>query len=264
MTLPFRYAVAPSGVATITLDRPARLNALTFDVYRELTALLLRLQDDASVRAVVITGAGRAFCSGGDVRDIIGELVACEAPQRLAFTRLTGELILAMRKLRKPIIAAVNGIAAGAGAVIALAADLRVLATTAELAFLFVKVGLAGADMGAAFLLPRVVGLGRATELLLLGDAIDAATCDRYGLANRVVAPEAVLGCATELAEKLAAGPGFALAMTKELIDAELAMPLEQAIAAEARAQEICMQTRDFRTAYDAFLAKQTPRFEGR
>src|SRR5688572_13912134 len=163
---------AGSGVATVTLDRPDRLNALTFEIYRELTDLFPRFERDESVRAVVITGKGRAFCSGGDVHEIIGELVKWDAPRLLAFTRMTCELIGNMRRLRKPIVAAVNGTAAGAGAVIALAADLRVLADTAKLAFLFVRVGLAGADMGAAFLLPRLVGLGRATELLMLGDAV--------------------------------------------------------------------------------------------
>jgi enoyl-CoA hydratase/carnithine racemase len=260
----FRLELAESGVATITLDRPDRLNALTFEVYRELTDLFPALEREERVRAVVITGAGRAFCSGGDVHDIIGELVKWDAPRLLGFTRMTGELIGNMRRLRKPIVAAVNGTAAGAGAVIALAADLRVLADTAKLAFLFVRVGLAGADMGAAFLLPRLVGLGRAAELLMLGDAIPAAECGRVGLANRVVPAGQVVPEATALAERLARGPGFALGMTKELLDAELSMTLEQALAAEARGQEICMQTRDFREAYAAFVEKREPRFEGR
>jgi enoyl-CoA hydratase/carnithine racemase len=257
----FRAEVAPTGVATLTLERPERLNALTFDIYRDLTEHFRRLQDEAAVRAVVVTGAGRAFCSGGDVHEIIGELVRWDGPRLLAFTRLTGELIKNMRRLRKPIVAAVNGVAAGAGAVIALAADLRVMAQGARLAFLFVKVGLAGADMGAAFLLPRLVGLGRATELLMLGDGVGAEVCERIGLAQRVVPADAVLAEATALAERLARGPGFALGMTKELLNAELAMALDQALEAEAQAQQICMQTEDFREAYRAIVAKREPTF---
>jgi enoyl-CoA hydratase/carnithine racemase len=264
MTLPFGYEVAPSGVATITLDRPDKLNALTFGVYRELTDLFSRLQDASEVRAVVITGSGRAFCSGGDVHEIIGELVKSRARELLSFTRLTGELIRNMRRLRKPIVAAVNGVAAGAGAVIALASDFRVMAETAKFAFLFVRVGLAGADMGAAFLLPRVVGLGRATELLMLGETVKAETAERIGLANRVVPAERTLEAATAIAERLAAGPGFALGMTKELLNGELDMGLDQAIEAEAQAQAICMHTQDFREAYQAFVDKREPRFQGR
>jgi enoyl-CoA hydratase/carnithine racemase len=260
----FRYEVAPTGVATLTFDRPERLNALTFEIYAELTERFRALQHEEAVRAVVVTGAGRAFCSGGDVNEIIGELVGYDGPRLLAFTRLTGELIKNMRRLRKPIIAAVNGIAAGAGAVIALAADLRVLSTSAKIAFLFVKVGLAGADMGAAFLLPRVVGLGRATELLMLGDSVPAEVCERIGLAQRVVPPEQVLAEATALAERLARGPGFALGMTKEMLNVELALALDQALEAEAQAQQICMQTADFREAYHAITGKREPRFEGK
>jgi enoyl-CoA hydratase/carnithine racemase len=264
MTLPFDYQVTPSGVATVTLDRPDKLNALTFGVYRELTDLFARLQDASEVRAVVVTGSGRAFCSGGDVHEIIGELVKYRARELLSFTRLTGELIRNMRRLRKPIVAAVNGVAAGAGAVIALASDLRIMGQSAKFAFLFVRVGLAGADMGAAFLLPRVIGLGRATELLMLGDAVNAETAERIGLANRVVATDQVLSEATAIAERLAAGPGFALGMTKELLNAELDMALDQAIEAEAQAQAICMHTADFREAYQAFVDKREPRFQGR
>jgi enoyl-CoA hydratase/carnithine racemase len=262
--LPFGFAVAPTGVATITLDRPDRLNALTFGVYRELTDLFARLQGADEVRAVVLTGAGRAFCSGGDVHEIIGELVKQDAQKLVAFTRMTGELIGNMRRLRKPIVAAVNGTAAGAGAVIALAADLRVLAQRARFAFLFVRVGLAGADMGASYLLPRVVGLGRATELLLLGDALDAAACERAGLANRVVPDDEVVPVATALAERLARGPGFALGMTKALLDAELAMTVEQGLEAEAQAQALCMHTQDFAEAYHAIVEEREPRFLGR
>jgi enoyl-CoA hydratase/carnithine racemase len=260
----FRFELAPSGVATITLDRPEVLNALTFEVYRELTDLFHRLQREPAVRAVVLTGTGRAFCSGGDVHEIIGELVKYDGPRLLEFTRMTGELVANIRKLRKPVVAALNGTAAGAGAVIALASDLRVMADTAKFAFLFVRVGLAGADMGAAYLLPRVVGLGRATEILMLGDPVPAARCLEVGLANRVVAADQVLAEARALAERLAAGPTFAHGMTKELLNQELSMALDQAIEAEAQGQQICMQTRDFREAFEAFAHKREPRFEGR
>jgi enoyl-CoA hydratase/carnithine racemase len=252
MSKSFRSERAPTGVLTITLDRPDVLNALTFEVYRELTDTFAALQRDGEVKAVVITGSGRAFCSGGDVNEIIGELVKWDAARLLAFTRMTGELIANIRKLRKPVVAAVNGSAAGAGAVIALACDFRVLADSAKLAFLFVRVGLCGADMGAAFLLPRVVGLARATEILMLGDSVPAARCLEIGLANRVVPAEKVLAEATALAERLAAGPVFAHGMTKEMLNSELAMSLDQAIEAEAQAQQICMQHPDFRAAFES------------
>jgi enoyl-CoA hydratase/carnithine racemase len=260
----FRWELAPTGVGTVTLDRPDVLNALTFDVYRELTDVFHALGREASVRAVVVTGAGRAFCSGGDVHEIIGELVKYDGPRLLEFTRMTGELVANIRKLRKPVVAAVNGTAAGAGAVIALACDLRVMSEAAKFAFLFVRVGLAGADMGAAFLLPRVIGFGRASEILMLGDPVPAARCLEIGLANRVVAPDKVLAEARALAERLAAGPTFAHGMTKELLNQELAMSLDQAIEAEAQGQQICMQTRDFKEAFEAFAGKREPRFEGR
>lgn len=252
------------GVGTVTFNRPDVLNALTFEVYRELTDHFAALQRDDSVRAVVVTGAGRAFCSGGDVHEIIGELVKYDGPALLRFTRMTGELIANIRKLRKPVVAAVNGVAAGAGAVIALACDLRVMSEQAKFAFLFVRVGLAGADMGAAFLLPRIVGFGRATEILMLGDPVPAARCLEIGLANRVVPAGRVVDEARALAERLAAGPTFAHGMTKELLNQELAMSLDQAIEAEAQGQQICMQTRDFREAYEAFANKREPKFEGR
>ncbi len=264
MTASFRYQVAPTGVATITFDRPDVLNALTFTIYRELTDTFADLQHDKTVRAVIITGAGRAFCSGGDVHEIIGELVKYDSTQLLEFTRMTGELIANIRRLRKPVVAAINGVAAGAGAVIALACDLRVMAETAKFAFLFVRVGLTGADMGAAFLLPRIVGLGRASEILMLGEPVPAAMCEKIGLANRVVPADRVLDEARAIADKLAAGPTFAHGMTKELLNQELAMSLDQGIEAEAQAQQICMLTRDFREAYEAFVAKREPRFEGR
>jgi enoyl-CoA hydratase/carnithine racemase len=216
------------------------------------------------VRAVVLTGAGRGFCSGGDVEGIIGELVKRDAHELLAFTRLTGEVVRRLRALPQPVVAALPGIAAGAGAVLALASDFRVVADRAKFAFLFVKVGLAGADMGAAFLLPRVVGLGRATELLMLGETIDAATAERWGLVHRVVPADDLAKESRALAERLAAGPSFALAMTKQMIDRELSMDLGGAIEADAQAQQICMQTHDFREAYQAFVAKRPPSFEGR
>jgi enoyl-CoA hydratase/carnithine racemase len=256
----FRYAV-DAGVATITLDRPETLNSLTFEVYAELRDTFIALERAGDVRAVVITGAGRGFCSGGSVHDIIGPLFQMDAPERLAFTRMTGQLIGAIRALRKPVVAAVNGVAAGAGAVIALACDFRVLAAEAKIAFLFVKVGLAGADMGAAWLLPQVVGLGRATELLMLGDAVTAPDALAMGLANRVVPAAQVLVEAQALATRLAAGPAFALGMTKEMLTREPTMSLEAALEAEAQAQQICMATPDFREAYEAFVAKRPPRF---
>ena len=259
----FRYAVA-DGIATVTLDRPDTLNSLTFEVYAELRDAFVQLEHERDVRAVVITGAGRGFCSGGSVHEIIGPLFEMDAPGRLAFTRMTGELIGAIRKLRRPVVAAINGVAAGAGAVVALACDLRVMSEKAKITFLFVKVGLAGADMGAAWLLPQVVGLGRATEILMLGEAIPAADALAMGLVNRVAPPERVLDEALALARKLAAGPGFALAMTKEMLSREPTMALEEALEAEAQAQQICMDTRDFREAYEAFVAKREPKFEGR
>ena len=260
----FRYAVDADGVATLTLDRPDTLNALTFEVYAELRDAFGALEDEREVKAVVITGAGRGFCSGGSVHDIIGPLFAMSPVERMQFTRMTGALIGAIRQLRKPVVAAINGIAAGAGAVIALACDFRVMSEKAKLAFLFVKVGLAGADMGAAWLLPQVVGLARATEILMLGEPVVADEALRIGLTNRVVAPDAVLSEACALAGKLARGPLFALGMTKEMLNREPGMALEAALEAEAQAQQICMATRDFREAYDAFVAKREPKFEGR
>jgi enoyl-CoA hydratase/carnithine racemase len=259
----FRYQLV-DGIATVTLDRPDSLNSLTFDVYAELRDTFRALEHEADVHAVVLTGAGRGFCSGGSVHDIIGPLFAMSAAERLVFTRMTGALIGAIRQLRKPVVAAINGIAAGAGAVMALACDFRVMAEPAKIAFLFVRVGLAGADMGAAWLLPQVVGLARATEILMLGEPIVAAEALRIGLTNRVVAVEQVLPEAQALAQKLARGPRFALGMTKEMLNREPGMSLEEALEAEAQAQQICMATRDFKEAYEAFVAKREPRFEGR
>lgn len=259
----FRFEVK-DRVALITFSRPDRLNALTFEVYTELRDLFGDLQHQPEVRAALITGEGRGFCSGGDVKAIIGDLVKRDGPDLLEFTRLTCDLIRNIRTLRKPVIAAVNGTAAGAGAVIALAADLRIASANAQISFLFVKVGLAGADMGSAYLLPKVVGLGRATELLLFGDSIDAATAERYGLFNRVVAPDLLLEESMEWAKRLADGPSFALGLTKELLNGELNADLNEALDNEARAQALCMRTQDFREAHQAFTQKRPPRFVGR
>jgi enoyl-CoA hydratase/carnithine racemase len=251
------------GVARITLNRPERLNALTFEVYRELTDAFAALQDEREVRVVVITGAGRAFCSGGDVRDIIADLQSLSVEGHLEFTRLTCELIRNMRALRKPVVASLNGTVAGAGACIALAADLRVASEEAKIAFLFVRVGLSGADMGAAFLLPRYVGLAKATELLYTGDFISAQEAERIGLYNRVVSSDQLVVETEKLAARLAQGPAFGLAMTKELINRELHVSLDTALEWEAQAQAVCMQHPDFREAYEAFAAKREPRFAG-
>jgi enoyl-CoA hydratase/carnithine racemase len=256
----FGYTVA-GGIATITLDRPARLNALTFQVYEELRDLFAALALEDAVRVVVITGRGRAFCTGGDVKEIIGPLFERSAPGRLAFTRMTCELIRNMRRLPKPIIAALNGTVAGAGAAIALASDFRIAAEEARIAFLFVKVGLSGADMGAAFLLPRVVGMGRAFEILALGEFVPAREAERIGLYNKVVPAADLETEVAALAKRLAAGPAFAHAMTKTMLDRELSMDLETALEAEAQAQAHCMEHADYREAYEAFIEKRPPGF---
>jgi enoyl-CoA hydratase/carnithine racemase len=257
----FLYEVSSSGVATITLNRPERLNALTFEVYRELTDLFAALPNEPSVRVVVITGAGKAFCSGGDVHDIIGELFSRDMEGLLDFTRMTCELVANIRALRKPVISSLNGTTAGAGACIALASDIRIASDTARIAFLFVKVGLSGADMGAAYLLPRVVGLAKATELLYTGDFISAEEALRIGLYNQVVAGDKLVESTSQFAERLASGPAFALAKTKEMLNRELNMNLETALECEALAQAICMQHPDYREAYEAFVAKRPPKF---
>ena len=258
----FLFEKNEHGVATITLNRPERLNALTFEVYRELTDLFAALADERDVRVVVITGAGRAFCSGGDVHDIIGELFSRDMEGLLEFTRMTCQLIRNMRGLPKPVIASLNGTTAGAGACIALASDIRIANEDAKIAFLFVKVGLSGADMGAAYLLPRVVGLAKATELLYTGDFISAAEAERIGLYNRVVPAAELEQTTVGWAERLAGGPTFALAKTKEMLNREMHMNLDAALESEAQAQAICMQHPDYREAYEAFVAKRTPRFE--
>lgn len=249
------------GIATITLNRPERLNAITFDVYHELTDFFAKLRDQEDVHVIVITGAGRAFCSGGDVRDIIGALQGRDGEGLLEFTRLTCDLIRNMRALPKPIIASLNGTTAGAGACIALASDIRIAAEEAKIAFVFVKVGLAGTDMGATYLLPRVVGLAKATELLMTGDFVEANEAERIGLYNRVV-PRSQLETATrEFAEKLAGGPHFGIAKTKEMLNRELHMSFESALEAEAVAQALCMQTPDFKEAHAAFIEKRPAKF---
>jgi len=249
------------AVALITLNRPDRLNSLTFQVYRELTDALAALRARDDVRVVVLTGRGRGFCSGGDVEEIIGELFSRDMSGLLEFTRMTCDLIRRIRALNKPVIASLNGTVAGAGAVIALACDLRIAADTAKIAFLFVKVGLAGADMGAAFLLPKVVGLGKATEMLYTGDFISADEAGKIGLYNRVVASSELETETMRWAEQLAAGPAFALGMTKTALNRELDMSLEMALEAESEAQAICMLNPDFREAYQAFTEKRAAAF---
>jgi enoyl-CoA hydratase/carnithine racemase len=255
---------AAGGVATITLDRPDRLNALTFEIYRELADAFEQLGHDDDVRAVVITGRGRGFCSGGDQDDIIKHLLGRDTPALLAFTRATGRLIAAMRTCRRPIVAAVNGTAVGAGAVIACASDLRIAAAGARFGFIFPQVGLCGADMGVTYLLPRIVGLGHASELLLFGDVIAAPRALEIGLVNRVVPDAAAaVAMAQDWAARLARGPAFAHAMTKQMIESEHTMALAEAIEAEAQAQALCMQHPDFAEAHDAFKAKRPARFRG-
>jgi enoyl-CoA hydratase/carnithine racemase len=250
-----------TGVAKITLNRPDRLNALTFEVYGELLDTLRALNTEPGVRAVVMTGAGKAFCSGGDVHDIIGQLVERDADGLLEFTRMTCDLVLAIRQCSRPVVAALNGTTAGAGAVIAIACDARIVAASARIAFLFTKVGLSGADMGAAWLLPRLVGLGRATELLMTGDFVGADEAVRIGLCNRVVADGEALTAATAFAEQLARGPLRALEITKHALNREAHLDLKSALDEEAQIQASLMAEPDFREAYAAFVAKRPPRF---
>lgn len=258
------HVAVDDGIATITLDRPDRLNSLTFDIYARLRDLFAELETDDRVKAVIITGTGKGFCSGGDVHEIIGELVSYGAAEMTAFARMTGDVIKNMRRLRKPIIAAINGTAAGAGAVIALAADLRIAAQGASIAFLFTKVGLTGADMGAAYLLPRVVGLSKATEMLMFGDKVSSEDAERLGLYNRVVEKDTLAGEARAWAKRLAQGPSFSLGMTKELLNNHLAADLYTAIDMEARAQTICMLADDFKEFHRSFVEKRPAKFEGR
>lgn len=263
MRYDFLYEVQ-DGVATLTFNRPEVMNALTFEVYAQLRDLCADLRNDESVKVVVMTGTGDSFCSGGDVHAIIGELLKRDMKDHLLFTRMTGAVVQNMRLLDKPIIAALNGMTAGAGAVLALAADLRIASEKARFAFLFTRVGLTGADMGAGYLLPRVIGMGRAFELLLLGDTIDVTTAERYGLVNRVVPHAELLPAAYEWARRLAQGPTFALSMTKHMLNREVDMDLVAAIEAEAQAQALLLMGDDHRRFYEAFKAKAKPQFGGR
>jgi enoyl-CoA hydratase/carnithine racemase len=259
----FRFELE-NAVATVTFDRPDRLNALTFEVYADLRDLLAELPHREDVRALVITGEGRGFCSGGDVQEIIGQLQKADTRMLLDFARMTGSVVQRMRECPLPIVAAVNGVAAGAGAVIALAADFRLLARSASFRFLFTNVGLAGADMGSAYLLPRLVGLGRATEMLVLGETVDADRAHETGLATRVVEDGQLLADARELAGRLAEGPALAFATTKLLLSREQDMDLAGALELEAMAQALLMTSADHHEFYTAFTEGRKPTWEGR
>ncbi len=258
----FAFAVA-DRVATVTLNRPERKNPLTFESYAELRELFRALVHVEEIKTVVMTGAEGNFCSGGDVHDIIGPLTRRDMSGLLEFTRMTGDVVKAMRLCPQPIVAAIDGVCAGAGAILAMAADLRYGTARSKVAFLFTRVGLAGCDMGACAILPRIIGQGRAAELLYTGRAMSGEEAERWGFYNKLCPPEEVLGEAMAAAEGLAKGPSFAHGMTKRMMHEEWDMSVEQAIEAEAQAQAICMQTRDFRRAYEAFVAKQKPVFEG-
>jgi enoyl-CoA hydratase/carnithine racemase len=260
----FRWACSEDGrVATVTLNRPEKKNPLTFDSYAELRDLFRDLAYASDVRAVVIAGEGGNFCSGGDVFEIIEPLTKMPMPELLRFTRMTGDLVKAMKRAPQPIVAAIDGICAGAGAMIALAADLRLGTPAAKTAYLFTRVGLAGADMGACGLLPRVIGQGRATELLMTGRAMSADEGAAWGFFNALHPREEVVARAQALARSLADGPYFAHTMTKTMLNQEWAMGIEEMVESEAQAQAICMMTQDFHRAFHAFAAKQTPKFEG-
>jgi enoyl-CoA hydratase/carnithine racemase len=250
-------------VATVTLNRPERKNPLTFDSYAELRDLFGQLKYADDVKAVVVTGAGGNFCSGGDVHEIIGPLVRLKAPELLMFTRMTGDLVKAMRACPQPIVAAIDGVCAGAGAIVAMASDLRYGTARSKTAFLFNRVGLAGCDMGACAMLPRIIGQGRASELLYTGRALGGEEAERWGFFNRLCAPETVVADAHSLARELVQGPTFANGITKTMLHQEWNMGIDQAIEAEAQAQAICMLTEDFTRAYNAFAARQKPQFEG-
>jgi enoyl-CoA hydratase/carnithine racemase len=257
-----RWSVDGS-VGTLTLDRPERKNPLTFDSYAELRDLFRALAEARDVTAIVLAGAAGNFSSGGDVHDIIGPLTRKDMSGLLEFTRMTGDLVKAMRLCPQPIVAAVDGVCAGAGAILAMASDLRFGTARSKVAFLFVRVGLAGCDMGACAILPRIVGQGRAAELLFTGRVLAGEEAERWGFFNRLCEPDAVLSEATEMAESLAQGPTFAHGLTKRMLHLEWDMSVEQAIDAEAQAQAIAMQTQDFRRAYEAFVQKRKPTFEG-
>ena len=259
----FAWQCSPEGVAVITLNRPERKNPLTFDSYAELRQLFEALKHANDMRVVILQGAGGNFCSGGDVHEIIAPLTRMTMPELLAFTRMTGDLVKAMRACPQPVIAAIDGVCAGAGAMLALASDIRLGTPQARVSYLFSRVGLAGADMGACSLLPRVIGQGRASELLYSGRAMTAEEGLAWGFFNQLHDPAEVSPAALQLALSLAQGPGFAHAMTKNMLHQEWNMSLDQAIEAEAQAQAICMQTQDFHRAYAAFAAKQRPVFQG-
>jgi len=252
-----------AGVGTITLNRPERKNPLTFDSYAELRDLFRALAYATDVKVIVVTGAGGNFCSGGDVHEIIGPLTGMRMPELLEFTRMTGDLVKAIRSCPQPIVGAIDGVCAGAGAMIALACDLRYGSPATRTAFLFTRVGLAGADMGACALLPRVIGQGRASELLFTGRAMTAQEGHAWGFFNALHESDALLEAATKVARELAEGPTFAHGMTKTMLAQEWSMTIDQAIEAEAQAQAICMQTEDFKRAYEAFAAKRKPVFGG-
>lgn len=252
----FKFNIS-DGVGVITLDRPDKLNSLTFEIYAELRDFIASLEFRDDVRVLVITGEGRGFCSGGDVEDIIGRLFERDAAGLLEFTRMTGAVVANLRKLRKPVIAAVNGTCCGAGALLAIASDLRLLASSAKVAFLFVRVGLSGADMGACQLLPRIVGLGRAAELLMRGEFISSEECLRIGFANKVFPDAEFRESAMEYANEIARGPAFGLAMTKQMLESEYTMDTANAIEAEAQAQALCMAHPDFKIAYESWRAKR-------
>ena len=258
----FRYE-SNEGTATITLNRPERKNPLTFNSYAELRDLFRSLCEATDIKAVVLTGAGENFCSGGDVHEIIGPLTKLDMPGLLTFTRLTGDLVKAMRACPQPVIAAIDGTCAGAGALLALASDLRLGTARSKIAFLFTRVGLAGCDMGACALLPRVIGQGRAAELLLTGRTMSGEEAERWGFLNRLCAPQELLPAALNLAAELGGGPTFAHHMTKKMLQQEWNMGIDEAIEAEAQAQAICMATNDFHRAYRAFVGKQMPEFKG-
>jgi enoyl-CoA hydratase/carnithine racemase len=258
----FKYKFQ-GGVACITLDRPERKNPLTFDSYAELRELFRAMAQATDIKAVVLTGSGENFCSGGDVHEIIGPLTKLDMTGLLAFTRMTGDLVKAMRGCPQPIIAAIDGVCAGAGAILAMASDLRLGTARSKTAFLFSRVGLAGCDMGACSILPRLIGQGRAAELLYTGRSMAGDEAERWGFLNRLCAPEELLPAAMALGAELAAGPTFAHGMTKKMLHQEWNMGLDEAIEAEAQAQAICMATKDFTRAYEAFVAKQKPVFKG-
>ncbi len=259
----FHFEIA-EGIGTLTLDRPDSLNSLSFEIYAQLERLFADLERDKSVKVLILTGAGKGFCSGGHVEEIIAQLLERETAETLQFTRMTGAVVRNMRRLNKPVLAAINGTAAGAGAVLGLASDMRIMSEKASFAFLFTKVGLTGADMGAAYLLPPIVGSGRAAEILMLGEKLKAKECLRIGLANRVVGAEDLMTETRSIARSLAEGPGLALSMTKRMLVNERNMDLDSAIEQEAQAQALLLGCADHREFYQAWKEKRDPRFTGR